>query len=141
MLKNPVYIGICSLEMSKVLMQEFHYNYMKIKYRNNPKLLFKDTDSLIQELKAEDAYKDFSSDIDMFDFSNYSTNSKYYHNSNKLVVGKMKDKTGSVAIEEKMYSFLVDNNNEHIKAKEMNRNLVVTVIDNEYKYYCCIKKV
>ena len=101
MLNKPVYIGICSLEMSKVLMQVFHYNYIKIIYRNNPKLLFKDTDSLMHELKAEDAYKDFNSDIEMFDFSNYSTNSKYYHNSNKLVVGKMKDKTGSVAIGEK----------------------------------------
>ena len=59
----------------------------------------------------------------MFDFSNYSAESKYYDDSNKLVVGKMKDETGNVAIEEfvglkpNMYSFLVDNNSEHKKAK------------------------
>ena len=58
----------------------------------------------------------------MFDFSNYSTKSKYDDNSNKLVIGKMKDETGSVAIGEfvglkpKIYSFLVDDN-EHKKAK------------------------
>ena len=59
----------------------------------------------------------------MFDFSNYSTKSKYYDNSNKLVIEKMKDETGGVAIEEfirlkpEMYSFLVDNS-VHKKAKE-----------------------
>ena len=78
------------------------------------------------EIKTEDIYEDFSSDKEKFDFSNYSTKSKYYDNSNKLVTGKMKDKTGGVAIEEcaglkpKMYSFLVDNN-EHKKVKGMNK--------------------
>ena len=58
----------------------------------------------------------------MFDFSNYSTKSKYYDDSNKLVVGKMKDETAGVAIKEfvglksKMYSFLVDDSSEHKKA-------------------------
>ena len=64
-----------------------------------------------------------SNDKEMFDFSNYSTKSKYYDNSNKLVVGKMKDETASFAIEEfvvlkpKMYSYLVDDNREHKMAK------------------------
>ena len=68
------------------------------------------------EIKTEDAYKDFSNNKVMLDFSNYSTKSKDYNNSNKLVIGKMKDETGGVAIEEfvglkpKMYSFLVGNN-------------------------------
>ena len=58
----------------------------------------------------------------MFDFSNYSTKSKYYDDSNKLVIGKMKDETRRVVIEEfvglkpSMYSFLVDSN-EHTKSK------------------------
>ena len=57
----------------------------------------------------------------MFGFSNYSIKSKYYDNSNKLVVGKMKDQTGGVAIEEfvglkpKMYLYLVSDNSEHKK--------------------------
>ena len=110
-------------ELGKVLMYKFHYNYMKNKYGNNSRLLFTDTDSLMYEIKTEDVYKDFSNDKEMFDFSNYSTKSKYYDNSNKLVVGKMKDETAGVAIEEffrlkpKMHSYLADDNSEHKKAK------------------------
>ena len=103
------------LEVSKVLMYEFHCDYIKSKYDNKSKLLFRDTDSLMYEIKTEDVYEDFNSNKEMFDFSNYSTKSKYYDNSNKLVIGKMKDETGGIAIEEfvglkpKMYPFLVDN--------------------------------
>ena len=71
------------------------------------------------EIKTEDVYEDFSSDKEMFDFSDYSTKSKYCEDSKKLVIGNMKDETGGVAIEDffalkaKMYSFLVDDNSEH----------------------------
>ena len=75
----------------------------------------------------------------MFDSSNYSTKSKYYDNSNKLVIGKMKDETASVVIEEfvrlkpKMYLYLVNDNSEHKKAKGGNRNVVATIShNNEY---------
>ena len=128
-LNKPAYIGMCILvlELSKVLMCEFHCDYMKNKYDNKSKLLFTDTDSLMYEIKTEDVYEYFSSDKEMFDFSNYSPKPKYYDNSNKLVIGKIKDETGGVAIEEfvglkpKMYSFLVDNS-EHKKAKGVNRS-------------------
>ena len=71
----------------------------------------------------------------MFDFSNYSTKSKYYNDSNKLVIGKIKDETGGVVTEEfvglmpRMYSFLVDNNKLK-KAKGMNKNVVATIGHN-----------
>ena len=90
MLNKPAYIGMLILELRKVLMYEFHYNYIKNKYGNNSRLLFADTDSLIYEIKTEDVYECFSNDKEIFDFCNYSTKSKYYHNSNKLVAGKMK---------------------------------------------------
>ena len=99
-LNKPAYIGMCILELSKVLMYEFHYEYTKNKYVNNSRLLFTDTDSLMYEIKTEDVYKDFSNDKEMFDFSNYSTKSKYYDNSKKLVVGKMDNETAGVAIKE-----------------------------------------
>ena len=79
-----------------------------------------------------------SSNKEMFDFSHYSTKSKYYNNSIKLVIGKMEDETAGVAIEEfvglkpKMYLFLVDNS-EHKKAKGMNKNVTATISHNEYK--------
>ena len=81
------------------------------------------------EIKTEDVYEDFSNDKEMFDFSNYLTKSKYCDNSNKLVVGKMTDKTARVAIEEfaglkpKLYSYLVNDNSQHKKAKGVNRHL------------------
>ena len=62
-------------------MYEFHYDYIKNKYDNKSRLLFPDTDSLMYQIKTEDVYKDFSSNKEMFDFSNYSTKSKYYDNS------------------------------------------------------------
>ena len=75
----------------------------------------------------------------MFDFSNYSTKSKYYDGSNKFAIEKMKDETGGVASEEfvglnpKMYLFLVEHNSEHKKAKGVNRNVVATISHKEYK--------
>ena len=118
-------------------MYEFHYDYIKNKYDNDSKL-FTDTDSLFNEIKTEDAYEDFSIDKEMLDFSNYSTKSKYYDDSNKLVIGKMKEKTRGVVIKEfvglkpKMYSFLVGNN-QHKKAKGVNRNVVAAISHSEYK--------
>ena len=75
----------------------------------------------------------------MFDVSNYPTKSKYYHNSNKLMVGKMKDEIAGLAIEEfvglkpNIYSYLVNDNSEHKKANGANRNVVATISDDEYK--------
>ena len=151
-LNKPVYIGICISELCKLLIHEFHYDYIKNKYGKKSKVLFRNTDSLIYETKTEDFYKDCSDDKEMFEFSNYSMKSKYYDNSNKLVigkrwdddnsnklvVGKRKDKTGGVTIEEfvrvepKMYLFLVDNS-EHKKSKSVKRNVVATISHNEYK--------
>ena len=75
----------------------------------------------------------------MFDFSNHSTKSKYYDDLNILFIGKMRDETGGVVIEEfvglkaKMYSFLLDDNSEHKRAKGMNKIVVTTISNNEYK--------
>ena len=75
----------------------------------------------------------------MFDFSNYSTKSKYCDNWNKLVIDKMKDDTAGVAIKErfglkpKMYSFLVRDNGEHKKAKNMITNVVTAISHSEYR--------
>ena len=128
---------MCILELTKVLIYELHYDYIKNKYGNKSRLLFRDTHSLMYEIKTEDVYEDFSNDKEMFDFSNYSTKSKYYDNSNNLVVGKMKDETTGFAIEEfveikqNMYSYLVDDNSEHKKVKDVKRNIAATISHNE----------
>ena len=59
-LNKPAHAGMCILNLSKVLMHEFHYNYIKNKYGNNSRLLLTDIDTLIYEIKTEDVYKDFS---------------------------------------------------------------------------------
>ena len=69
-INKPEYIGMCILELSKVLMYKLHYDYIKTKYGNKSKLVFTDTDGLMYEIKTEDVYEDFSSNKEMFDFSN-----------------------------------------------------------------------
>ena len=133
-----VYTGMCILEKSNLLIYRFHYDYIQNKYNNKSKLLFADTEILMYEIETEDAYEDFGSNKEMFGFSNHPTKSKYYDNSNKLVIGKMKDGARSVAIEEfvglksKTYLFSVDDNSEHKKAKDVIRNVVTTIRYNEY---------
>ena len=121
-------------------MYELHYDYIKNKYGNISRLLFANSDSLIYEIKTEDVYKNFSDDREMFNLSSYLIKSKYYDNSNKLMLGKMNDETAGVASEEfvglkpKMYSYLVDDNSEHKKVKGINKNVIATISHNEYKY-------
>ena len=74
-------------------MYEFHYDYIKNKYDNKSKLLFTVTNRLMYEIKTEDVNEDFGSNKEILDFSSYSTKWKYYDNSSKLAIGKMKDET------------------------------------------------
>ena len=79
-------------------MHEFHYDYINNKYGNKSKRLVTDPDSLMYEIKTEDVSEDFNSDKEMFDFSNYLTKSKHYDDSNKSVIGKVKDENAGVAL-------------------------------------------
>ena len=99
-LNRPACVGMCILDLSKMLMYDFHYNYIKKKYDDRAKLLFTDTDSLTYEIEAEDVYKDLWNDKDMFDNSDYPENSPYHFNANKKIIRKFKDEACGVPITE-----------------------------------------
>ena len=84
-------------------MYDFHYNFIKKKkllFELLTELLFTDTDSLTYEIKSKNVYEEFYEWKDLFDFSNYSKDSKFFDESNKKVIGKMKDEYGGVIIDE-----------------------------------------
>ena len=91
------------------------------------------------EIKTENVYEDFSKDRENFDLSNYSTKSKDHDDSYNLVTGNMKDETGGFPIEEfagllpKFYSFSINDNIAHKKAKDVNQNFVEKITHSEYK--------
>ena len=90
-LNRPTYVGFCILDISKLLMYDFHYNHMKVNYGEGVKLLFTDTDSLCYEIHTNDIYSDMATHIEFYDTSDYPSNHPLYSNVNKKVLGKMKD--------------------------------------------------
>ena len=90
----------------------------------------------MHEIETENVYDDFSKNKEMYDFTNFSTKSKCYDNSTALVVGKMEDEMGGVAIEEfvglklKMYLILVSDTSECKKAKGVNKNVFAKISGN-----------
>ena len=105
-------------------MYDFHYNFIKKNF--DAELLFTDTDSLTYEIKSEDVYEEFFKWKDLFDFSNYSKDSKFFDSINKKVIGKMKDEFGGFIIDEfvglksKMYSIRKIDGKESNTAKRVN---------------------
>ena len=140
---KPVYVGMCILDVSKTLMYDFHYNYIKPKYNDRALLLMTDTDSLCYEIETEDFYKDISSDVESkFDTSAYPKDhpSGIKTGVNKKVIGMMKDECsgeimeGFVGLRAKLYATKMHSGEESKKCKGINK--VVTKNDiafNDYK--------
>ena len=85
-MNNPIYLGLSILDISKILMYEFWYDYMKPKYNDNVKLCYMDTDSFVMNIKMNDFYKDISNDVDKrFDISNYEVDRPLSTGKNKKV--------------------------------------------------------
>ena len=128
---------MCILDLSKTLMYDFHYNYIKKKYNDRAKLLFTDTDSLTYEIETVDTYKDFWTDKDTFDNSDYPENSPYYCNTNKKIIGKFKDEacgipiTELVSLKSKMYSYVKDNEKGRKTAEGIKKNVINNNIRHE----------
>ena len=72
LLNSPVYLGLSILDLSKTVVYEFWYDYVKPKYGENAKLCYMDTDSFIVPVKTSDIYKEIAEDIETrFDTSNF----------------------------------------------------------------------
>ena len=95
---KPIYVGFCILELSKLLMYQFHYGYV-LKYFK-ARLLFTDTDSLVYEIRGVNVYEQCFRDKHLFDFSGYPKDSVYYDDTNKKTLGKIKDKVNGNKIDE-----------------------------------------
>ena len=90
-LNKPMYIGVCTLELSKLHMYQYYYDVLKKKYDDKINLLYTDTDSFICHVETKDLYKDFDDMKEHLDFSGYAKPHPCYDNTNKKVLGKSKD--------------------------------------------------
>ena len=145
-MNKPVYLGMCILDLSKVIMFDFHYKYIKPKYENKAKLLFTDTDSFLYEIQTEDFYKDIAGDVrDRFDTSEYKEDhpSGIPTGINKKVLGMFKDEVKGKIIKEfvglraKLYSFIIGDGEENKKCKGVKKQVVKESITHE-DYKTCL---
>ena len=138
-MNKPVYLGQAILDLSKILMYEFHYDCMLPKHKENIKLSYMDTDSFVYDLKTEDFYKDIAEDVEKrFDTSGYKDRPLPVA-KNKKVIGLMKDELGGeimkefVSLKPKMYSYRVGNT-EPKKCKGIKKCVIEkTITFEDYK--------
>ena len=140
-MNKPIYLGLSILELSKITMYEFWYDYVKVKYEDRVKLCYMDTDSFVLNVRTEDFYKDISEDVkDRFDTTNFNCNRPLPIGVNKKVVGLMKDELGGgiitefVSLRPKAYSYRTDDLVELKKAKGTRKCVVKKMLGfNDYK--------
>ena len=143
-MNKPVYLGQAILDLSKIVMYEFHYDYMVPKYGlEKLKLCYMDTDSLVYDIKTEDFYEDIANDVEArFDTSGYSkTDFRLLPiGLNKKVIGLMKDELGGkimtefVALRPKLYSYRELDGSEDKKCKGIKKCVVKkTLTFEDYK--------
>jgi len=129
MINKPFYVGFTVLELSKLHMYRFHYDYIVRKYGSRAKLLFTDTDSLMYHIVTDNIYDDIFADRSQFDLSSYPRSSPYYDASNEKLIGKVKDETSGepilefIGLRPKMYSYVtVSDVNNAAGAKETEKH-------------------
>ena len=142
---KPVYVGQAILDLSKTLMFNFHYNYIKNKYKDKAELLFTDTDSLMYQIKTDDFYEDISDDVETkFDTSDYPPNhpSGITTGVNKKVRGMFKDEVAGkqitcfVGLRPKLYSFRIEEDKQVRKCKGIKKNVVKKTMDFDDYVHC-----
>ena len=146
-LNKPIYLGQAILDLSKTLMYNFHYGYVKPKYGDRARLLFTDTDSLCYRIQTEDFYKDISKDVPKwFDTSNYLKGHPI-GGANKKVLGMMKDEADGESISEfvglrsKLYAYKMDDGKADKKCKGVKKIVVKNAITFENYKECLFNGV
>ncbi len=136
-LNKPIQIGMSILDLSKMLMYKFHYDYVKPKWGDRAMLLFTDTDSLCYEIKTDDFYEDIN---EWYDTSNYDEDHPLFSKKNKKVVGFMKDECGRkqitkfVELRSKLYSYEMADGTQVKKCKGIRKYIIkneITIEDFE----------
>ena len=145
-MNKPIYLGLSIFDISKVLMYEFWYDYIKPKYNDKIKLCYMDTDSFVMNIKTEDFYKDISNDIEKrFDTSNYEVNRPLPIGKNKKVIGLMKDELGgkiiteSVTLRPKTNWYLINDCKEDKKTKGTKKCVIKRMIKFDGHKNCLLK--
>jgi hypothetical protein len=145
-LDKPIYVGMSVLDLSKLHMYKFHYDYIKEKYGDKAKLLFTDTDSLTYHIQTDDLYKDINENKNYFDLSNYPKDHFCFDGSNKAVIGKFKDETDGkpitnfIGLRSKMYSIKLDDNKEKATGKGIKKQALKTKIKHSDYQRCLLGK-
>ena len=145
-MNKPIYLGLSILDISKILMYEFWYDYMKPKYGNDVKLCYMDTDSFVMNIKTEDFHKDIANDVEKrFDTSNYEVDRPLPTGKNKKVIGLMKDELGGrimtefITLRPKAYTSLTDDGKEDKKAKGTKNCIIKRMIKFKDYKNCLLK--
>ena len=147
-MNKPVYLGQAILDVSKTIMYEFHYDYMKRKYdEKSLKLLYMNTDSLFYDIKTKDFYKDIAEDVKTrFDTSGYVSGRPLPIGKNKKIIGLMKNELGGKIMKEfiglrpKMYSYRVEES-EPKKCKGIKKCVVKKMISFEDYKRCLFEGI
>ena len=143
MINKPLYLGQAILDISKTLMYEFYYDYIKPKYGDKVKLCYMDTDSFILHIQTEDFYMDIDNDVnEWFDTSGYDKklNRPLTTGINKKVTGKFKDDLNGLIVTElcapraKTYSIKYYDENDKIKEMKKEKGTKKWVINNDIKF-------
>ena len=132
-MNKPIYLGMSILDITKTLMYEFWYDYIKPKYQDKAKLCYMDTESFIIHIKTEHFYKDIANDVETwFDKSKYDENDKRLLpiGKNKKVIGLFRDELGRkimmefVRLRAKTHAYLMVDDSEHKKGKGTEKRVI-----------------
>ena len=145
-LNKPIYVGQAILDISKQIMNDFHYNFIKKVYGDKCSLLFTDTDSLCYEIRGgDDIYSVIGKHSNLFDLSNYPVSHELYSSINCKVPGKFKDEMGGVCIKQfigirsKMYSFVYGEDSEKRTAKGICKSTILKDLNHDLYRKCLLE--